>query len=600
MVQTIIQPETTPHTTKTRPGDPPKFRPRERFLRVWFFFFGVVIHVYIWDIVLVRFALTRWYVRRSAMQRWVGIARQFRQLAIELGGVHIKLGQFLSSRADIIPDAVRHELAGLQDEVPPAPANLALERIIEELGAPPGELFLRFEHEAVAAASLGQVHFATLHDGRDVAVKIQRPYIEEIVEIDLSAIALVVRAIKNYAPIRRRARLDALFDEFARVLRQELDYVQEARNAELFRVNFAGMPEVYVPQPIVELTTRRVLVMERINGIKINDRPALEAAGINHRELAERLNRIYLKQFFLDGFFHADPHPGNLFVRVEPDLPLTSYTNGRTPLADPSAAPNGSNPLRGTPFTLIFIDFGMVGHLPPNVMDTVRSGVIGLATNDAERIVDALDRLKMILPGADKRPITRAIQVLLRYSFNRTVRELNNMDVEAIFDETQDMIYDLPFQIPQDLLYLGRAISMVGGLATELYPDINLFESLQPFAQQMLHQERNNGGWLEQIQTELRELGQIMITLPRQMDTYYKAANQGELQLRSDFGRLERGIRRVEQSTDRLAGGIIAVGLFLGGVQLRVRGFEKEAQRAWWGTVATLLWVLRPRSQSSR
>ncbi len=599
-MQTIIQPETTPHMTRTRLGAPPKFRPRERFLRVWFFFSGVVIHVYIWDIVLARFVLTRWYVRRSAMQRWVGIARQFRQLAIELGGVHIKLGQFLSSRADIIPEAVRRELAGLQDEVPPAPANLALERIIEELGAPPGEVFLRFDHEAVAAASLGQVHFATLHDGRDVAVKIQRPYIEEIVEIDLSAIALVVRVIKNYAPIRRRARLDALLDEFARVLRQELDYVQEARNAELFRINFAGMPEIYVPQPIVELTTRRVLVMERINGIKINDRQALQAAGIDQRELAERLNRIYLKQFFVDGFFHADPHPGNLFVRVEPDLPLTSYTNGRTPPADPSTATNGSNPPRKTPFTLIFIDFGMVGHLPPEVMNTVRSGVIGLATNDAERIVDALDRLKMILPGADKRPIIRAIQVMLRYSYNRTVRELNNMDVEAIFDETQDMIYDLPFQIPQDLLYLGRAISMVGGLATELYPDINLFESLQPFAQQMLQQEHNNGNWLGQIQTELREWGQIMITLPRQMDAYYKAANQGELQLRSDFGRLERGIRRVEQSTDRLAGGIIAVGLFLGGVQLRVRGFEKEAQRAWWGAIAALLWVLRPRSQSSR
>jgi predicted unusual protein kinase regulating ubiquinone biosynthesis (AarF/ABC1/UbiB family) len=230
----------------------------------------------------------------------------------------------------------------------------------------------------------------------------------------------------------------------------------------------------------------------------------------------------------------------------------------------------------------------------------VRNGVLGLATNDAERIVAALDNLNMILPGADKRPVVRAIEVMLRYSYNRTVRELNNMDVEAIFDETQEIIYDLPFQIPQDLLYLGRAMSMVGGLATEIEPDINLFESLQPFARQMLEREQRDGDWLGYVQKELRELGQILITLPRQMDEYYKSANRGELQMRSDFGRLERGIRRVERSTDRLAGGIVATGLFLGGVQLRTRGLEKEAQRAWWGALAAILWTLRPRNDGGR
>lgn len=599
-MQTVIESKPVERPRSRQPARPPKFRPRERFLRVWSFFFGAILHIYFWDIFLGRFTLFRWYVRRTSTRRWVGIARRFRQLAIRLGGVHIKLGQFLSSRADIIPDAVRHELAGLQDEVPPAPASEALARIIEEFGAPPSELFLRFDAEAVAAASLGQVHYATLRDGREVAVKIQRPHIEEIIEVDLSAVALVVRTIKNYPPIRRRARLESLLEEFSKVLRRELDYVQEARSAELFRTNFAETPGIYVPQPIFDLTTRRVLVMERIGGIKVNDLAALEAAGVSRHELAERLNQTYLKQFFVDGFFHADPHPGNLFVRVEPTLPLSAYTNGHTPPAETGApSTNGVQP-PGTPFTLIFIDFGMVGNLPPQTMETVRSGVIGLATNDAERIVAALDRLNMILPGADKRPIVRAIQVMLRYSYNRTVRELNNMDVEAIFDETQDIIYDLPFQIPQDLLYLGRAMSMVGGLATELDPDINLFESLQPFAQQMLMQEQRDGDWFALVQQELRELGQILITLPRQMDEFYKAANRGELQLRADVGRLERGVRRVERSTDRLAGGIVATGLFLGGVQLRTRGLEKEAQRAWLAAAAALLWTLRPRNDNGR
>lgn len=600
-MQTVIEPKSAQRSNVPRPSLPPKFRPRERFLRGLTFFLRVVAHIYVWDIFLMRFTFTRWYARRTAIRRWVAIARRFRVMAIQMGGMQIKLGQFLSSRADIVPDAVRHELAGLQDEVPPAPAGHVLERVLEELGALPSELFFQFEQEAVAAASLGQVHYAVLHDGREVAVKVQRPYIEEIVEVDLSALAWVVRLIKNYPPIRRRTKLEGLLEEFSRVLRMELDYVQEARNAELFRVNFAEVPDIYVPQPVIEMTTRRVLVMERIGGIKISDFEALKAAGVNLHELADRMNKTYLKQFFVDGFFHADPHPGNLFVRVEPTLPLTAYTNGQTPpTTDTLPATNGATPYAGVPFTLIFIDFGMVGHLPPQTMETVRNGVLGLATNDPERIVDALDKLNMILPGADKRPIIRAIQIMLRYSYNRTVRELTNLDVEAIFDETQDIIYDLPFQIPQDLLYLGRAISMVGGLATAIDPDINLFESLQPFARQMLEQERQNGDWLMSLQKELRELGQIMATLPRQMDTYYKSANRGELQTRADFGRLERGVRRVERSTDRLAGGVVATGLFLGGVQLRTRGLEKEANRAWWGAAAAILWSLWPRGDSGR
>jgi predicted unusual protein kinase regulating ubiquinone biosynthesis (AarF/ABC1/UbiB family) len=601
-VQSLIEPKSIQHRSQTRSSAVTPFHPRKRFWRVSQFFLGVVIHIYIWDIFLTRFPLLRWYCRRSALRRWVVIARRFRMMAVELGGMQIKLGQFLSSRADIVPEAVRRELAGLQDEVPPAPASHVLGLIIEELGAPPSELFRHFETEAVAAASLGQVHFAVLHDGRDVAVKVQRPHIEDIIEIDISALTWVVRLIKNYPPIRRRADLEGLLGEFGKVLRRELDYVQEARNAELFRVNFINDPGIHIPQPINEFTTRRVLVMERINGIKANDLQTLSDHGVNLLELANRLNQAYLKQFFLDGFFHADPHPGNLFVRIEPKLPLAAYTNGHTPPNDGLGNPDGIDPAvngteaaLGTPFTLIFVDFGMVGHLPPLTMETVRSAVVGLATNDAVRIVNALDRLNMILPGADKRPVIQAIQVLLRYSYDRPVRELTNLDVEAIFDETQDIIYDLPFQIPQDLLYLGRAISMVGGLATELAPDINLFESLRPFARQMMERERRDGDWIARTQQELRELGQILLTLPRQMDTYYKAVNRGEHQSRADFGRLERGIRRVERSTDRMAGGMVATGLFLGGVQLRTRGMTQESNRAWWVAALAILWTLWPR-----
>jgi predicted unusual protein kinase regulating ubiquinone biosynthesis (AarF/ABC1/UbiB family) len=586
----------------------PEFKPRQRFLRVSAFFFGVVAHIYLWDIFLARFALLRWYVRRTAMSRWVKMARKFRFLALELGGMQIKLGQFLSSRADIVPDAVRRELAGLQDEVPAAPASHVLEVIIAELGAPPSEIFRSFSADAVAAASLGQVHFAVLDNGREVAVKVQRPHIEQIIEVDLSAVAWVVRLIKNYPPIRRRADLEALLTEFGRVLVQELDYVSEIDNAEEFRHNFAGYPGIYVPEPIRELSTRRVLVMERISGIKINDLNTLESLGVSPLELAARLNNCYLKQFFVDGVFHADPHPGNLFVRVEPNQPLDTYTNG---LEAPAPLLPGISPLAGlldgdavahavapgTPFTLIFIDFGMVGRLPPQTMEMLRRGVIGLAMNDAERIVASLDELNMILPGADRRPIVQAVELMLRYSFNRTMREMTNMDVEAIFEEARDVIYDLPFQIPQDLLYLGRALSMVAGLSTEICPDINLFQELRPFAKMMMEREQQEQNWGERVQKELQELGQILLNLPRQMDAYYRAGNRGELQTKSDLTRLERGVRRMERANDRLAGGVVATGLFLGGVQLRTRGLTKEAERAWWAAALAILWSLWPRGE---
>jgi predicted unusual protein kinase regulating ubiquinone biosynthesis (AarF/ABC1/UbiB family) len=562
-----------------------------------------VIQTYIFDIFLSRFVLTRWYVRRTAMKRWVIVARRYRKMAVELGGMHIKFGQFLSSRADIIPDPVRYELFGLQDEVPAAPVSHVLDLIMAEHGKSPDEVFQYFDRECVAAASLGQVHYAVLHDGREVAVKVQRPHIEEILEVDLRALEWILYIIKDYPAVRRRADVMALYKEFSVVLLQELDYIQEAQNALILRSNFEGIPGIYFPLSMTEMTTRRVLVMERINGIKISDREAIEAAGINRLELANRLNQSYLKQFFLDGFFHADPHPGNLFVRPEEDDSLArDFTLfGRTDVqkaVQPST--NGVTPASyGTPFTLIFVDFGMVGQISQETMEVVRDGVLGLATNDAERVVDALFKLNMFLPHTDRQNVIKMMEVMLKHTYNRSVREWNNMDVEQIFNETHDLVYDLPFQIPKDLLYLGRAVSMVSGLATEIEPEINLFESLRPFARKMLDLENQNGDLFGRLQKEITELGQILITLPRQMDAYYKSANRGELQTRPDFVRVERMLRRVERSNDRLAAGVLATGLFLGGVQLRMRGMDKESRQAWAVAAAAIIWSNWPRGNGS-
>jgi predicted unusual protein kinase regulating ubiquinone biosynthesis (AarF/ABC1/UbiB family) len=577
-VQTVTEP-TISSAPPTPGGLPPlRIHRRRRFLRISWWFLRAIVQIFILDILFSRIRITRWYAQRTGLARWRRMARSFRGLAVQMGGVLIKLGQFLSSRADILPAQITDELAGLQDEVPPAPLPYVLATLIAEFGAPPDAIFDAFAPTPVAAASLGQVYYAVLRDGREVAIKVQRPRIEEIVDVDLRAVHWAVRIIKNYPAIKRRADLEALFAEFERVLRQELDYVQEAHNAETIRGNFAGIPGIYIPRSYPELTTRRVLVMERISGIKISDTAGLGRAGIDRSELAHRFYRAYLKQWFLDGIFHADPHPGNLFVHV--DGPPPPQTNGTRP---------------GAPCTLIFVDFGMVGRLSPRAVEALREGMIALATNDAERFVEAFDRLGVILPGADRRPIVQAAQVLFRHTYDRSVRELTNIDVEGVFDEVGHLVRDLPFQMPQDLIFLGRSAGMVTGMAMTLDADINLFDTLRPFAQEVIAREQGQVDWTQRLRTELGALAQVATTLPRQMDRYYKAANRGELQMRVDLSRLERGMRRVERATSRLAGGIIATGLFLGGVLLRINGLGGEATWAWAAAALVTLWMLWPR-----
>jgi predicted unusual protein kinase regulating ubiquinone biosynthesis (AarF/ABC1/UbiB family) len=335
---------------------------------------------------------------------------------------------------------------------------------------------------------------------------------------------------------------------------------------------------VIFPEPYPEHSTRRVLVMERVGGLKLNDYAAIDAAGIDRAALASRINRAFLKQFFEDGFFHADPHPGNLFVRVD----------------GPPPAGNGTRP--GAPFTVVLLDCGMVGYLAPATMEAMRSGVIGIATNDAERVVETLDRLHMLLPQADRRQVVQVLSIILRHTYDKSQRELTNMDVDRIFSETEDLVRDMPFQIPQNLIYLGRAISMVSGIVTGLNPDINLFEETRPFANQMIARERSAIDWRELIGRELTGLGQIAATLPRQMDTYFKSANRGELQLRVDMTRVERSMRRVERATNRLAGSLLAGALFIGGVLLRINGLPDEAYWAWAVAAALMIWTLWPRT----
>jgi len=509
------------------------------------------------------------------MQRF---AREYRALAIEMGGVLIKLGQFLSARVDVLPIEVTRELAGLQDEVPPEALRSILTVVETELG-PIDQVFESFDEDVQAAASLGQVHRARLIGGEPVVVKVQRPGIEALIDVDLAAVRRVASWVGRYPPIRRRMNLLALLDEFARTLYEELDYLAEARNAETFAANFAADPFIYVPAPYWTHTTRRVLTLEDVASIKIVDFDAIEAAGINRMSVAQRLFRAYLQQIFYDGFFHADPHPGNLFVH-----PLDRR------------ADNGGLP--GRPFLLVFVDFGMVGHITTATKRQLRELVIGLGTRDPARIVRAYERMGFLLPGADLELIERATSRVFDRFWGISMGELAELDYDEVRDftyEFRDLLFAMPFQIPQNFIYLGRTFGILSGMATQLDPDFNIFAEAEPFARQLLSEEVT-GGW-EELLGQVSRWGRTLLGLPDQLHVVLNKSAQGNLEFRVGPDREWRqAMQRLDTGLSRLLWAMSGGALLLAGAIFGVND-QTEVARWFYGgaglALLRLLWLGR-------
>ncbi len=501
---------------------------QHRYRLILRFFSGMIAHLIWWDLVVVRVPVARQRALASRSERLQEIARDFRALAIQLGGVMIKLGQFLSSRVDVLPPEITRELAGLQDEVPPADTALVMGLLREQVG----DISRRFEYidtTPLAAASLGQVYRARLKPprgasgpGERVVIKVQRPRIEELVRTDLAALRVVARWLMRYKPIRKRANTPALMEEFARTLWEELDYKSEADNAEHFAAIHADNPNIYIPRVYREHSTERVVVLEDVEALKIADVEALEAAGIDPKAVADLLLEAYFKQIFVAEFFHADPHPGNLFVRPQPFTP-----------ADAGAAPPAARP-----FQLIFVDFGMAVRVPRAVGENLRKVLIGVTQRDAHQLTEAYRDLGFFLPGADLDRITEAQEVVLGHIWGRNLLDLTQPDVrevEAIGREFRDLIYDFPFQIPQDFIYLGRAVGMISGLVSRLDPQINPWRQIERYGQQLIR-----GQSLAQLRDRglagLVEVLRPYLETPARLQRILEEAEKGRLrvQLKSD------------------------------------------------------------------
>lgn len=465
-------PVATGSTVPARIEDVPRGRSltnQYRFVMVLIWAAQLFARVLFWQIYMRR--IFPGYVERTNPQRWVRYAKQFRRFALARAGLFIKLGQFISTRLDALPEAVIRELESLQDEVPVVPFQQVRRTIERELG-PIDAHFEWFNEQPVGAASLGQAHRAKLKTGERVVVKVQRPGIRSICYTDIVALQIIGWVADKFAFINRRADVPALVREFGTVVLEELSYYHEAGNAHKFAAIYETDPGVYIPQVYDDLSTDIVMTMEDVTSIKISDFAALEAAGISRKAVAQRLMDTYLKQIFEHFFFHADPHPGNLFIYPLPVDDPTPYIKAKG----------------GRPFYLIFIDFGMTGRLTREIASGMVDTLNAVITRDPHKLVRSYNELGFILPGADLDRIEEAAKAAFDEVWGMSLTEIRDMDFDRaanLAGEFNDLIKSMPFYLPQDFIYLGRTISILSGMSTQLDSSFNPWTELEPYAQRL-------------------------------------------------------------------------------------------------------------------
>jgi predicted unusual protein kinase regulating ubiquinone biosynthesis (AarF/ABC1/UbiB family) len=557
---------------------------RSRYRRIILYFGRVFLSLIFWDILMRRVGFKE-RIRRTRPKRLHKIAREYRQLAIQMGGVLIKVGQFLSARADMLPEEITSELSGLQDEVPPEEFTSIRQLIEAELGDTLSAKFAEFEEQPLAAASLGQVHRARLFEKQgdesdgweQVVVKIQRPDIEKVIATDLAALRTVGGWAMRYEPIRRRADIPALLAEFSRILYEEIDYLAEGRNAETFAENFKAKPCVRIPGVVWSLTTRRVLTLEDVYAIKITDYDLIREAGVPLEQVAQRVFDIYLYQIFENGFFHADPHPGNLFVD-----PLGEGEDGTVE------------------WQLTFVDFGMVGHVPPGTRAGLRELAIGLATRDAGRMVKAYQKLNVLLPGANLELIAQADAEVFDRFWGKSMDQLREIPYEEMHEfakEFRQLAYEMPFQVPQDIVFLLRTVAILSGICTGLYPDFNFWESLIPYASQLLSEEQG-GSRVDFILAEAGAILQTLLVLPRKLESTLNKIEGDDLEV--SIRGLDTRLGGIELTLRRMLYTLLFTALLISAVQLQLGGELLYARILFAASLVVLvgIFIARPRKRS--
>ncbi len=466
----------------------------------------------------------------------------------ELGATFIKLAQVLSTRPDLLPPEYQSELAKLQDQAPRVPGK-AVQQVVEtELGRPLAELFTAFDIEPLAAASIGQAHAATLPDGTRVVVKVRRPGIVKQIEEDLEIIQNLAASATRHWEFARQYDLVGLSQEFAQTLRAELDYLREGRSAERIATNFAHDATLHVPKIFWQATTAQILTLERIEGIKINDFPGLDAARIDRAKLAEHATSIVLKMIFEDGFYHADLHPGNFFI--EPD--------GRIGL----------------------IDFGMVGVVDAHTHEQLVKLFQAVTSKDAGQLADAFLDLGITRQHINRGQLCRDLEQLLSRYYGLPLGEIA---VARLLEDTLAIVRTYNLQLPSNLALLFKTAIMSEGLGTQLDPAFLLSRVLEPYARRLMLQEYSPVRWAKKLGQASLEATQLGIELPQQLRRLLGELERGSL----EFGMQPRGFEPLLTRFERLVNRIvlsILTAAFITGLAILMAFYHPPGWEQWTGS----------------
>jgi ubiquinone biosynthesis protein len=461
-------------------------------------------------------------------------AEHFRLALSELGATFIKLGQALSTRPDLMPPDYIAELVKLQDDAPPVPFEQIRQVAYEELGQAPEDVFAEFDPQPIASASIGQAHAATLKNGRNVIVKVQRPGVIAQVEQDLEILSGMAEWAAAHSALGREYDLPALVDEFAYTLRNELNYHREGHNADRFRQNFQGDPGLYVPRVYWNLTTSRVITIERVGGIKITDIAGLDAAMIDKHAVAENSIRLLLRQIFEFGFFHADPHAGNCFVR-----------------------PDGS---------IAMIDFGMVGRLDDRLQEALLSAGLAIARLDAERLTDELYDIGVAQSRTKRSHLQRDLAHLLETYASGSLQDVAAVQVA---NDITALAFRHRLQLPTELVMLLRVIAMSESTGMNLDPELKLMDFAAPYLKQFWLERRSPQAMAARLGQAALDATELSLSLPRHASRLLSRLERGDVEFNVNLESLRESITQMQRMTNRLAlaiilgATIVALGLIL-------------------------------------
>jgi ubiquinone biosynthesis protein len=469
------------------------------------------------------------------------VPQRLRMAFSELGPTFIKLGQLLSARPDLITKPFADEFKKLQDEVPPFSAQEAKKIIEEETKRSVDKIFIAFDDTPLAAASIAQVHHATLLDGSEVIIKVQRPDIQEQIDADIAILSTVANLLDRYVAESRFFNPRGIVEEFSRTIRKELNFAEEARNCERFRKNFQDSPDIYIPKVYGEFVTEKVLVMEKIRGVRIDDTAGIESMGLDRSHLAKKGVNAYFKQILEDGFFHADPHPGNIFVMSDGKIGL--------------------------------MDFGIVGRVSPELREIIANTLLALINKDFDKLVDQYIELGYVQEELDlgnfRKEFKADISDFLEPLYGLTLKELN-------FAEYVDTITHLSLKhnmkIPSDLLLINKAMLIVENICRELDPDFDFISAAEPYAAKLVKQ-RISPSWIyEKARKNAAEVAEFAVLFPKQMRQIIRKILRDDIHMKLTHIGLDKLIRDMDRSSNRIAFSMVVSAIILSSAIMHATG----------------------------